>query len=121
MSKAHQALPQWNSAQASVRQSHALHWHLFTAPMRPPFDAFEQYFDQEQLAATTDWPDATIVTTDMFSGSPVVHSYPTLAQIAQHRHPCRRVDAMAYDKYELRDCCPTLRFIRIPDQEFRHE
>lgn len=73
------------------------------------YEAFASYFpNREELAKASGWPLADINTIDVYKGSDVVYSFPTLAELRKAVSPIFREVSLANANYELSDRCPII-------------
>lgn len=72
-------------------------------------ETFERLLpDRQQLAAAAGWSAADIATIDVYRGSAINYSFPTLAQLRRTIPPSFRETGLLHGTYELAERCPTL-------------
>lgn len=71
--------------------------------------AFNQHFpDRAALAAASGWHPQSIDTIDVYDGSSIVYSFPTLQQMQQVAAPWLQQQSVHHGHYELAERCPIL-------------
>jgi SAM-dependent methyltransferase len=64
--------------------------------------------DRAELAARPGWSRAHVDSVDVYRGSPITYSFPTVREVEAALAPALEVIAMHTPRYELGDRCPTL-------------
>lgn len=64
--------------------------------------------DRDALASRLGWSRAHLDSVDVYRGSPITYSFPTLAEVRSALAPAFTVHAVHVPRYELGDRCPTL-------------
>lgn len=105
------------AAVTSAGNLHALKWRIAMAIQRPDHNvrvadilaAFEELVpDRDALARATGWSRAVIDTIDVYRGSTLEYSFPTLAEVRAAIAERFVERACHVPAYELGDRCPTL-------------